>query len=141
MKNLITLLLVVIATAFNAQTAENYIKLKGHIENANKSVTVRVFAQTDEPSIWKAVDKSVRKANYTVKLNPTVNYQVWFTDSQGYTKIMHHRRGTEGRWSLTLDIDFNSTYYCEVYQEGSNDYNLRIFNPSNEEISYNRDDY
>ena len=139
MKNLITLLLVVIATAFNAQTAENYIKLKGHIENAEDNVTIRVFKEVNSPTGWASVDKSVKRLNYTVKLDPTSNYQIWFTDAEGYTKIMYHKAGLEGRWSLQLDIDFNSTKYCEVFQEEKNEYGLRVYNPR-QVLSYDKED-
>lgn len=100
-----------------SQTHTNYVKIKGHIMNYEGKTTVQVFEHNPSTDLWTLKKETKRLENYVVTMNPTLDYQVWFTNNDGETKILYHNGGTKGLWVHFLDVDFNATTYgCRMEQ-------------------------
>ena len=123
--SILSLTLMILFTSMHisghSQTDGNYLKLKGNILGKYKA-QVQVFAYVESADKWVTTYDKSNRSRYCLILDPQTNYQVWFSTTEGQTKILHIGAGDKGPWHKYLDIDFSDegssyAYMQQVYPE------------------------
>ena len=95
----------------------NHLVVKGDIIDVKADVNVFEFnSATGE---WNQIEELCNKSRYKLYLNPTKNYQVWFSNVELGTKVLHIDAGDPGVWSKYIGIDFHQggNTYARIYQD------------------------
>lgn len=116
---------------------DNFLDLKGDI--VNYKADIEVFEYVDSIEGWVSVKEYSNKSRYSIRLNPTKNYQIWFTNVEMGMKILHVDAGHPGPWSKYIDIDFESEgTYAHIFQDTkSYDYVFELCNSTYSSIQSN----
>lgn len=94
----------------------NFLKVKGDIVDVKADI--QVFEYNSSIGDWECIREYCNKSKYSLYLNPTKNYQVWFSNVTEGTKVLHIDAGSPGPWMKYLDIDFSTKYaYARIYQD------------------------
>lgn len=110
MKHLFYLLIgLVVTISVSAQTT----KLEGQLLNINSPVNIRVFEyQTDNN--WHLVEQVRAGETYALSLRQDRDYQIWFTDSEDFTKVLAVNRHVIEVRSFDINVDFNNTSSVQI---------------------------
>lgn len=83
--------------------------------------------------------KKKNKTNYSLVLNPQLNYQIFFLSNNGQVKVIHIDAGDKGMWEKEVDVDFDKAYikHAKIYQAyKKNDYSIVMV--SNDYVNKNQ---
>lgn len=118
MKTLFHLLIgLVVTIQLNAQTTT----FEGKILNINAPVKIRVF-EYQEDNNWHLVKQVKAGDTYILSLRQDKDYQVWFTDTEEFTKVLAVNRQTVQSKFFDLNIDFKITTSVQIFRDESNIY-------------------
>lgn len=113
---IISIIFATVTTVFATEPAEginanNFLKLKTHLLDDNLMVDIMVFAYDERNQEWVQTSNKHHRNNHITKLNPLFNYQIWFVDEYGNTKVLFIDKGESGPWYKIIDIDFKDNVY------------------------------
>lgn len=103
---------------------QNYLKIKGKILKGYFA-DIDVFCYIHNSEEWHKINSKSNKSNYSIRLDPKSNYQIYFTSNQGQTKVLHVDAGHSGMWIKEIDVDFDQGYmvHAKISQtDNRNDY-------------------
>lgn len=96
----------------------NVLDIKGSFIGEYKA-EILVYHYVDSVDRWVNDYSIEEKKDYSIRLNPEVNYQVWFLSPEGGIKILCIESGTLGTYSISCDIDFSlpGKLFSKLYQD------------------------
>lgn len=96
----------------------NVLDIKGSFIGEYKA-EILVYHYVDSTERWVNDYSIEQKKDYSIRLNPEVDYQVWFLSPEGGTKILCIESGTFGTYSISCDIDFSlpGKLFSKLYQD------------------------
>jgi len=90
-----------------APSKDNILVLKGTIMNDVHAV-ITTFYYDNVDCAWHKHEVLNVKNKYSMLLNPTADYQIWYQDGAGHTKIIYIKSGEGGIWQSNIHIDFEA---------------------------------
>jgi len=136
----------------NAQetTQENYLKVQGKILG-DYTANIQVWENNPKEGAWQKIYEKSDKSKYSVRLNPQLEYQIYFISNLGRVKTIYVDAGEAGPWLMKLNINFDalSTNYAKIYQDPNKKYysfllldpeyvnNKKTTIPSSSNLSFN----
>ena len=117
---------------------QNCLKIKGKIINGY-TAEIAAFQYSDNTSKWVMIYSKKNKTNYSLVLNPQLNYQIFFLSNNGQVKVLHIDAGDKGMWEKEVDVDFDKAYikHAKIYQaHKKNDYSIVMV--SNDYVNQNQ---
>ncbi len=117
-------LVIIIGSTSGQPHQQNYLLLKGKVLRGY-TAEIAVFQYFDSTSTLVYLKKN--KTNYSLVLNPQLNYQIFFLSNDAQIKVLHIDAGEEGIWVKEVDVDFDLTNikHAKIYQSSSKmDYNI-----------------
>lgn len=96
----------------------NYLEIKGSFIGGLEA-EILVYHYVDSSKLWVNVYSIDKIKDYSIRLSPEEDYQVWFLSPEGDTKILCIESGMHGTYSLKCDIDFfvPSKLFSKLYQD------------------------
>lgn len=121
MKTTIILLAALMSMSFTNEpvtepmTNHNILYISGETDY---EVKLQVFVKSDDGSFVIESDETLIDS-YVLELNPTKDYQLWFSNPYGYKKIVYVEKGKKGTWYRDFDVHFHriSLTMLHMYQE------------------------
>jgi len=100
-----------------APNKDNILIVKGNILNDVKA-TITSFYYDDIDCAWHKYETVTSKNKYSMLLNPLTDYQIWYQDEAGHTKIMYIEKGESGIWQCQVHLDFEAKteLFAYMYQ-------------------------
>lgn len=100
----------------NHENSKTALQLKG-IAIGVDHMDIQVFERNPSTCEWVLVKHKEDKRRYRVKLDPTKEYQIWFSNVYKGDKIIHVNETFIDEGLYTLDVDFNTMKSCLIYAE------------------------
>lgn len=96
----------------------NVLEIKGQFIGGYEA-EINVYSYIDSLDKWVNIYSLEEKKDYSIRLNPEEDYQVWFLSPGGGTKILCIESGNFGTYSLSYNIDFSisSKLFSVLYQD------------------------
>ena len=96
----------------------NYFEIKGSIIGEVEA-EILVYHYIDNSESWVNVYSIEEKKDYSIRLSPEEDYQVWLLSPEGGTKILCIESGMYSTYSLQCDIDFSvpDKLFSKLYQD------------------------
>ena len=101
-----------------SQSGSSFLTIKGDVTGDCKA-DIQVFQYVDSTDSWVSTIEKSNKSKFKFTLDPRKDYQVWFTNDTGLTKILYVESGNAGPWFKRLDVDFSPSciLYARMYQD------------------------
>lgn len=124
MKSFFSLLIATLLTvAVNAQT----YALTGQITSTKGAVTIKVFEYDSNTGNWEATRFYKPSKNYGIELRQDTDYQIWFTDRMGFTKVLAVNRNTiTGTSNYSLNVDFSRNESAQIIRDDNGFFALTL---------------
>lgn len=90
---------------------QNCLYLKGKILDGY-SANIELFEYNNIKKEWVSILTEKNKKKYNIKVDPLLNYQIYFKNNHGQVKVLHIDSGKRGLWFKYVDIDFNQKNLC-----------------------------
>ena len=96
---------------------DNILIVKGDIFN-DATVSIIAFYYDNDNCSWHKYTETSGKNRYSIILDPTLDYQIWYQDSDFHKKIVYIEKGSEGIWQCKVHLNFEikTELFAHVYQ-------------------------
>lgn len=122
MKRLFALLIGVLVTS--ALSAQTYV-IDGTIKHTDGPTLVTVY-EFDGYGNWNEVTTKKERDTYILALEADRDYQVWFTDKSGFTKVLAVNRGVMNVPEFRIDVDFSQNESAQIDRDSAGAYVITI---------------
>jgi hypothetical protein len=84
----------------------------------DQNTHILIYEFNTKTNKWVEIESSVEQKEFMLILDPEESYQVWFSQSNGYTKILYVDPGEAGLWTVNLNLNFADTskLFSHMYQ-------------------------
>lgn len=123
MKTTIILLAALMSMSFTNEpvnepmTHQNVLYISGDTDH---EVNLQVFVKSDDGSFVLESTQTL-VYSYVLELNPTKEYQLWFSNPYGYKKIVYVEKGKKGTWYRDFDVHFHRISLTMLHMYLEND--------------------
>jgi hypothetical protein len=125
MKNVITVLMIVLSSTLYSQTEDDYVKISGRFYGTTEHVTIEYRVLDTKTNEYKLISSKECKKKYSITIDPTRNYEIGFHSDIG-SKYIVHKAGNGGMWSGKCDLDFSIPSSMFIYQINDERYGSQI---------------
>jgi len=106
------------------QSAQNILYFYG---NVDRDVTILIYERSSDNYCYDLVLNQEVNEDYLLELNPTKQYQIWFSTDNGIRKIIHVDSGMFGVFYKNFDIAYEKSTLSMLYMyQDSYDYHIQL---------------
>lgn len=122
MKQLFSLLIGVLLTS--ALSAQTYV-IDGQIKNTDGPTLVTLY-EFDGYGNWNEVVTKKERDTYILALEADRDYQIWFTDKNGITKVLAVNRNVMSVPEFRINVDFSQNESAQIGRDAVGAYVITI---------------